>query len=237
MKSRFLFIIFRGGSYSNIKHMRIQKINQRGQIDPLVIPLAVSVALIVGLAIFSLWSYTKYTTEKNTVDKQIDEAVQQSVAEQSDKLEQEFQDREKEPYKLFKADETVGSLSILYPKTWSAYIKQTSGSKPLDAYFHPDYVPDSRSVSYALRTSVESRSYSQVVTGYQPAIDTGVLSVSPVTVSGQSGLRLDGEIVSDKTGSLVVLPLRDKTIQVWSESPEHLQDFVNVVIPNLQYQP
>jgi hypothetical protein len=36
---------------------------------------------------------------------------------------------------------------------------------------------------------------------------------------------------------MIVIPLRDKTLQVWCDRPEFLPDFNNNVLPNFSFSP
>ncbi len=217
--------------------MRITS-SERGQIDPLVIPLVISVILILGLAGFGLWSYVSYVDQRDNVDETVAAAVVKAEAAKTVELEAEFEAREKIPNKTYQANNTVGSIFITYPKTWSGYIdEETTGSTPLDAYFHPDFVPDSSNVAYALRVTVEERDYNREVEGYQKDVERGDLTVAPITISGENGLRFDGEIDNDIFGAIVLLPLRDKTIKIWTESEVYLDDLTETVLENLTYEP
>lgn len=211
--------------------------DQRGQIDPLVVPLSISVIVIVGLAIFGLWSFISLRSEQSSLDERVAAAVLEAEQQKAAELEVEFEERSKLPNKTFIADSAVGSLSITYPKTWSGIVKESSGQTPLDATFHPDYVPDSANIAYALRVQVVETDYEDEVAKLQSRVEKGVLSVRPLVVAGEKGLRYDGELKQDVAGSLVLLPLRDKTIKVWTESEAYRSDFTNTIVKNLDYEP
>jgi len=54
------------------------------------------------------------------------------------------------------------------------------------------------------------------------------------------GIRLDGKFSDsqeDKTGSMVILAVRDKTLKVYTESADFLPDFNNVVLTSLTFSP
>lgn len=211
--------------------------NERGQIDPLIVPLVISVVMILGLAGFGLWSYISFVDERDNTQEKIDVAVQEAEAAITTELEADFTEREKEPYLNYVASNTVGSLSVTYPKTWSGFVSESSGTTPLDAFFHPGFVPDSNDVQYALRVSVEEKDYNREVSELQKDVESGELTVTTITVSGEQGLRFDGEIENDTFGAIVLLPLRDKTIKVWTESQVYVDDLTNIVLENLSYEP
>jgi hypothetical protein len=63
------------------------------------------------------------------------------------------------------------------------------------------------------------------------------ITISPYQVSGVSGARIDGEINKGQDGSLVVLPVRDKVLYVWTEDKTYIADFNNIVLKNLSFIP
>jgi hypothetical protein len=50
-------------------------------------------------------------------------------------------------------------------------------------------------------------------------------------------MYLSGQIAQQQKGTMVILPLRDKTLEVWTESDAYLSDFKNYVLPNLTFSP
>jgi hypothetical protein len=39
------------------------------------------------------------------------------------------------------------------------------------------------------------------------------------------------------TGTMVLLPMRDKTLEIWTESNDYLNDFNTYVLPNMTFAP
>jgi hypothetical protein len=125
---------------------------------------------------------------------------------------------------------------MTYPKTWSAYVRQGSGGTDLDFYAHPKFVP-SDNVNYALRMSVVNREFSNEIKSYDSQVKQGDLKAGSVKVSGVKGVRLDGFLKKDQEGSMVIFPLRDKTLRVWTENKEYRGDFNNTVLKKLSFIP
>ena len=136
-----------------------------------------------------------------------------------------------------------GSIEVVYPKTWSVYVEEgSSGGTPVNNYFHPRAVPDTGKPenSFALRIQVVDDSYDRVVKTFESDVRSGKVSASPYSlpkVSSVIGTRFDGQVERDKQGSMVILPLRNMTIKVWTESPNYLEDFNNIILPNLTFAP
>lgn len=210
--------------------------DQRGEFDPLIIPLIVSVFLVLGLAGFGIWSYINFLDQRDNTDQKISEAVEIAKGQQATELEAEFIEREKEPKVTFLSDSAIGSIEFNYPKTWSAFVdSNSSSSKPLSAIFHPKFVPADNTL-YALRVFVDESDYSKKVTGYEKDVEDGLVNVKPIKINGVTGIRVNGQIDKDYKGSIVIFPLRDKTVQIWTESESFLKDF-NAVIDGLTFEP
>jgi hypothetical protein len=204
-----------------------------------VIPLVLASGLALLFGVLAAWLFTRYTDIQRDRDDQVATAVAAANQALTTALETEFAEKNKSPYATFTSSDQTGALDLTYPRTWSAYIEEsTSATASLEAYFYPDYVPKiNRDVNYALRLSVKSSQYTKVVESYQREVESGELKARAITISGAKGLRFDGVVQDDKEGALVVLPLRDKTISLWTESAEFLKDFNDIVLPNLSYQP
>lgn len=211
----------------------------------LIIGLLFTILLLIGALIFGVWAFGSRQDYKDNVDKKIEAAVTTAKQQQTILKDQEFQEKEKSPFKAYTGPGQYGSVHIVYPKTWSAYvIDGANGNTPLDGYFHPNFVPNVQNtnsgVGFAIRVQVVATAYDQVLKGFDAAIKNGKATVSPYKaekVANVSGARIDGEIVTGKQGSMVIFPLRDKTIMVWTEAAQFSNDFNTIILPNLTFIP
>ena len=218
----------------------MKQLNQRGHLNELLIPLILSLLFFVAAGSFGAWAFMSRQDYKNNVDEKVTAAV--TVAEQktSTAKDNEFLEKEKLPLHQYSGPAAFSSVMVMYPKTWSAYVSEkSSGSTPVDAYFHPGFVPAAdNSVSYALRVQVLDASYASVVKNYDSNVKNGKLKAAayiPAKVSSVTGLRLDGEIAPNKQGAMVIVPVRDKTIKIWTESKDFVGDFDTNVLPNYSF--
>jgi hypothetical protein len=218
--------------------MVMLKTDQRGEINPLMLPFVVVMVIALGFGIFSVWAYSNYSNEKNNVDVIVAEAVAEANAEQEVELRAEFAEESKSPYKSYTSPTSLGSVKIVYPKSWSAFVdSRESGSVKLDGFFHPDYVPAENSgVLFGVRTEIDSSDYTTVIKRFEDDVEDGTVRAKAVSISGATGTRFDGEIDGDFVGAIVILPLRDRTLKIWTESNDYMSDF-NRVIENLSYSP
>ncbi|HCM51787.1 TPA: hypothetical protein DIS56_01485, partial [Candidatus Saccharibacteria bacterium] len=194
--------------------------------------------------IFGGWAYSGRQDYKNNVDKKIAQAVETAKAAQKQESEKQFAEESKLPYKSYKGSQTYGSVSFNYPKTWSALVEEST-SQPINAYFYPDILPSLESkVALALRVELLTSDYASVASQFDSQIDDGSLKaiayIPPQmtkVANAQPGLKLDGQITSDFQGSMVIVKVRDKTLQISTQSNDFLKDFNDTVLSSLTFVP
>jgi hypothetical protein len=219
-----------------MKHMA----DERGSVASLVSIVLLSVFLVAALS-FGAWAFMGRQDYKNNVDAKIKTAIQANTKVVQAKDAADYAEAAKNPLKSYTGPEAYGSVALQYPKTWSGYVVTGTG-QPLDAYFNPDVVPsvsDQKSV-FALRVQVVASSYTQTLAQFQGLQKQGKVSVSPYAlpkVAGTVGVRVDGQITPTKQGSVVILPVRDKTLKLWIESNQFAADFNNIILPNVSFSP
>ncbi len=218
--------------------MVMLKSNERGNVDPLLLPFIVVMLLALGFGVFSVWAFSSYNDQKSNVDAIVAVEVVNAEKAQEQALRAEFNEEQKNPNKTYTSPSALGSVKIVYPKSWSAYVQaQETGTVKFEGYFHPDYVPSTDSkVLYATRVSLSRSDYTKELASYQKSVEKGDLSAKAITISGAQGTRLDGLIERDVTGAVVLLPLRDKTLIISTESTDYMADF-NKIISKLTYSP
>ncbi|MFA5004133.1 MAG: hypothetical protein WC498_02545 [Candidatus Saccharimonadales bacterium] len=216
--------------------------DQRGGINILLIPLILLGLLFIGALSFGIWSYGSRQDFKNNSDKKVAAAVDTAKLQVQAVDAKNFAEAAKNPLKTYVGPAAYGSVNVVYPKTWSAYVDTTSSSTPLNGYFHPDVVPsvNDRTAAFALRLQVVQQSYSSVLSQYNSLLTTKKVAVTPyklAKVANIVGSRVDGQISPTTQGSMVVLPLRDKTLKIWVESSQFTSDFNNIILANISFSP
>jgi hypothetical protein len=191
--------------------------------------------LMIAAAVFAVIYYGKYAQQRDANQPIIEAAVKEAETAQKSKLEAEFVEREKLPTKTYTSPSEFGTIKLAMPKTWSQYV-DTKSSGQIQFYAHPSFVP-ADGVNYALRMSVMDQDYAAEIKKYESAIKKGDLSSSSAQIAGVTGIRIDGQLKKDQTGSMVVFPLRDKTLRVWTENVEFKGDFDNIVLKALTFVP
>jgi hypothetical protein len=209
--------------------------HELGMVHPLVITAIVLSIFTVGFGAFSVWAFLNYQDQKNNVDAKVAVAVADAKRAQSTTDQTAFAEQEKEPNRQIVGPADLGQVKLSYPKTWSVYVEKQS-STAYEAYFFPLTVPAIASnTPYALRISIVDSKYESVLAAFNDRLKTGGLKASPITVSGVDGTRLDGVFTPTVNGSMVLFKIRDKTLQVYTQSQTYRADFDNTILKSLQF--
>ncbi len=193
----------------------------------------------VAFGAVMIWALVNYNDQKNNVDSKIDLAVSKAQKAQKDKDTEEFAEREKEPYKKFIGPDDLGRVTFDYPKTWSAFVASNgSGNRVYEAYLHPNVVPPVvKGQKFAVRMTIDPKSYDKVLEKYEKVIEKGGLRSSAVQVSGYNGNRLDGNFDDETKGAAVIFKVRDKTLILQTDSDQFVPDFDSIILKSLAFQP
>lgn len=224
------------------------KHNQDGAVNGLVISLVMTVVLLIGAISFGAWAYSSQQDYKKNSDAKAAVAADVAKEAANDAKEKEFLERVKEPYKTYEGPDTAGSLVLNFPKTWSGYVDDggaagsTNSGVGLNGYFSPGVVPSTtdRDAAFALRIQVVPQAYASVLEGFGSQQQAGKLSISAYVLPKLPkivGVQVKGELADKKNVTMVVLPLRGDTLEVWTEGSQYIDDFNNHILPNLSFSP
>lgn len=221
----------------------MKTLNERGAINGLLIPLILAVLLLCGAAGFGYWAYSERQDYKDNSDQKV--AVAVSAAEERTQAAdaKQYAEESKKPLKKYVGPSAFGAISVDYPKTWSSYVIEPSGNDSnLNGYFQPDFVPNTSDTknTYALRFQLVQQTYDQVMSQYSSLTQLKTGTITPYSlpqVPNIIGARVDGQIATNKEGVVIVLPLRNMTLKIWTESKSFLPDFNNIILPNMTFSP
>ncbi|MCA9325356.1 hypothetical protein KDA23_04815 [Candidatus Saccharibacteria bacterium] len=218
--------------------------DQSGAINALLLPLIAVVLLMVIALSFAFWAYQGRQDYKNNSDAKVAAAVDVAKQQEAASKEKEFAERSKSPYKTYVGPSAYGSVSVVYPRTWSAYVRDSLNQSPfVDGYFSPGVVPDTQddNSSYALRVQVVQESYSDVMEIFRGRTSgEASVKVQPYRlpkVKSIVGSKVTGAIEDNKQGTMIVLPVRDKTLKIWTESNSYTNDLNKIILANLTFSP
>ena len=193
----------------------------------LVVVCLIAAAGVICAVVFFL----QWREAETNVQGQIDISVAEAVEAQKSLDEANFAEREKLPNTEFVGPSDYGSLSFMYPKTWSVYVaKDASNGGDYEAYFNPVQVePVSDETINALRVMIYDRPIDQVKTQYESLVKNGKLSSSVYQVGDITGTLYSGQITNYVTGILLMIKINDKTAIIQTDSMNFKSDFESLI--------
>jgi len=221
----------------------MSKLNSSGAVNILLVPLILVVILLFGAAGFGIWAFTSRADYKNNSDKKAAAAAQEARQAQEVTDAAKYAEEIKQPYDSYIGPAAFGNITVNYPKTWSAYVVENErGNTPVSAYFQPKTVPSVADPdnTFALRVELVQTTYQSVLDQFKARLDKGVATIQPYTlakVPSVVGSRIEGQITERKQGTMVVLPLRNMTLKIWTESNDFKGDLDTHILPNLSFVP
>lgn len=202
---------------------------EKGAITGSIVAIVVLVILVLGFGGFSVWSYLQYLDQRDNVDEKVDVAVAEAVRQNSEKLEADFEAREKEPHRQFNGPSDYGSLTFEYPKTWSAYQATDisgGGGVTYEAYLNPVLVPPiTNTAKFAVRITIEQKTYDKSVSSYDSLVKKGDLTSSVYSDGTHTGTKLVGNFDKNTYGTAVLLKMRDRTLTMRTDGDVFTSDF------------
>lgn len=207
-----------------VQVMPEQKKDIAGLIKTIVI-IIVSLIAVTFIGLF-IWMMSENKTLQSNWNEETSKAVAKARDEQSSKMEAEFLEREKYPYKTFSGPEDYGKLTFQYPKTWSVYVEQaaTQGGD-YKAYFNPEQVNAvGKETLNALRVTILNKSFDEVTAGYQKDMDKkdSNLTMEAVNIGSDGATqanRYTGTIPGTEfSGYIVTFRIRDKTVVLQTDT-------------------
>ena len=191
---------------------RIAKAKNRIDLMKTVGLIVVSLLAVLFIGLF-IWMWVKWNDASTNVKGKVDVAVAEVKNELHTKLESEFEEKEKYPYKVFTGPTDLGELSFEYPKTWSLYV-QSSANRGGDyaAYLNPGQVNVVQDDTVmALRVSIKGTLFDQAISDFAEKVRSGDMTLSTT-------------VVSEYQGIICVFKLRDKTVMLQTDSTSVFSD-------------
>lgn len=194
--------------------------------------MALVIALLAILAVvFAVLFIMKLIENQNLTadqDSRVDAAIAIAVAENTEKLNAEFEIARKDPYREFLGPEDYGSLSFKYPQTWSVYIaKDASKGGDFEAYMNPVEVeaPSNTTIN-ALRVAIRDTAIDSVIQTYESYVKSGKMAFSTRQVGGVTANFYVGELPAGKMrGAICIFKVRDKTVILQTDAEVFLEEF------------
>lgn len=216
---------------------------QRGTLNVLLMPVVLLSLFFIGAAAFGVWAFNSRQNYKNNADQMVTTAVNSAVQQTEKNDSSKYAQQSKYPLQTFTGPSSFASVSFRYPKTWSGYVaEEPSTTTPINGYFYPGIIPDitNQTNSYALRVQLIEQPYASIMQQFDGQVSSGNLKVAQYTtpkLPNVIGSKLQGQIATEKQGIMVLLPVLNMTLEIWTESSQFQSDFMNSVLPSLTFQP
>lgn len=208
-----------------------------GSVNPLLIASILLGLLVVGFAGAFFWSYTNYVDQRDNTTQKINVAVTEAKKAQTAEDEKNYLETAKQPYSQLVSPDDLGRVTVSYPKTWSVYVAK-SNSTAYEAYLNPGSVPAVTSTqAFAARVTISDGNYEDVVGMYTSLVKKGDLTSAPITVNNFSGVKLEGKFSATRSGSAVIFKVRDKTLVIATDVDTYKNDFNNIIVKSLDFNP
>jgi hypothetical protein len=219
------------------------KHNQNGAAAGVGLAFAMLIILLIAAISFGAWAYSGRSTSTSNVASKVAVAVAAAKQQQQSVDSAQYAQEAQLPLRAFDGPEQYGSLIVSFPKDWSAYVDSTGqGAALLDGYFAPGTVPaiEGTTSVFALRVQVQNQPYSQTVANFASDETAGQFTAAAYAlpkVPQAVGLEITGTLADGNTGTMVILPLRSYTLEIWTEGTQYLSDFNNIILPNFSFSP
>lgn len=214
-----------------MKHKRFTP-SQRGEINLLVVAVAVLGIFVLIFAGLFINSYTKEQKATKTLNAQKTAAYKegQTAGAEAQKITDTAAAKAEaqNPFRSYVAPIDFGEFTIKFPKNWSSWVAENlTATTQVDLIVHPEFVKvlPSNTVNYALRAGLINTTYDSVRQNYDQRVKSKKLKATSVTVSGIDGTRYTGEFKDKKNGIMVLIPVRDKTIYFSTENTKYQPEF------------
>ncbi len=207
-----------------------KKNKTRGTLVETILLILMTIVAMVFIFLY-VQKFIQWKTVSDNVETQINAAVAVAVADNTTKMEAEFAEREKYPYKTFTGPVDYGSFSFEYPQTWSVYIaKDAANGGDFEAYMNPTEVnPVGTNTINALRVRIRDTSFDNVVRTYENSVKNGKLTLKTDMVGGVLANVYTGEISNTLRGAVMVLKLRDKTVILQTDAETFVEEFYRIL--------
>lgn len=220
--------------------MKTRRQLEHGAINSSIFAIIALVILVLIFGSFGIWSYVNYMDQKQNVDQKVSDATAKAVLAQSNKDETAFAAREKQPLRQFVGPSDYGRLTFDYPKTWSVYQASDvskGGGVTYAAYLNPILVPPvtnqintkNDAAKFALRVTIEQKTYDQSVAVYDALIKKGDLKSSVYSDGTHTGTMISGNFTKDIYGTAVLLKMRDRTLTLRTDGDVFKDDYTAIL--------
>lgn len=209
---------------------------KKASLTGMILLLAMSFVALVFMGLF-VWMFILWDGAKNDVEAQVQERVAAAVNLNTEKLNKEFIERDKQPFMRFTGPEDYGEVSFLFPKTWSLFIaKDASKGGNYEAYFNPYSVKSpNNNLIYALRFTIVNDGIDRVVGEFEKLLKEGKIRQEVKTINGNNANFYNGTLKNGMNVKVVVFPIRDKTVIFRTDAAKQYGGDFDKIVESITY--
>lgn len=213
--------------------MNMRRRVEEGAVNGSIFAIIALVLLVLVFGSFSIWAYVNYLEQKQDVDAKIAEASAAVKLEEGQRAEEALAKYKNQTTTMFVGPSDYGRLTFEYPKFWSAYQAtdvSEGGGATYEAYLNPVLVPPvGETTKFALRITIEQKTYDQSVAAYQKQIEDGELKSSAYSDGARTGIKLVGNFNEDIYGTAVLIKMRDRTLTIRTDGDVFKENFETIL--------
>jgi hypothetical protein len=203
---------------------------KRGSVVEIIVLVVVSLIAVAATS-FAVYFYLQWSEVQTDVDGQIEKAVAIAREDERQKADEFWAEEMKKPNLRFTGPVDYGSVSFMYPRTWSVYVaKDAVSGGDFEAYFNPGQVnPVGANTINALRVQIIDRQIDSVRTTYDGLVKSGKLTQSVFKNETITGDRFEGEFNQNIRGIMVMFKVNDKTVILRTDAMIFKDDFESLI--------
>lgn len=205
-----------------------------GEVNLLLISTLLLGLSTVIFGILAIVSFANNQQAQNTVNQAKSQSYKLGQEAQKKTDNKEFALANQLPYREYKAPDLYGNFVIKFPKNWNAYVvEDQSSDTQVNLLLHPAAVKLDKSLkvnSYAFRALLINRPQAEIYQSqFQTAVKSGKLAQKSTTVSNIGATWIDGKFDGQHNGIIVLVPVRDKTLELITDSHEYISEFTQIL--------
>ena len=196
----------------------------------IIILVVVSVVAVTAIS-FAVYFYLQWGEAQTNLDGRIAEAEAIAREDQQRIADAVFAEELKLPNRRFTGPMDYGSVSFLFPKTWSVFIESdASQGGDFEAFLNPEQVNQLRyGAIHALRVSIKNQPIDVVRQTYDGMVTSGQLRQSVFQNETITGDRFEGALEVNIVGIMIMFKVNDKTAIIRTDAMIFKEDFDKLI--------
>lgn len=204
--------------------------------------LLIACLVVIGLLIItSVVLGVRAFINNGILEKYFADGKEKGKQEQLEADRKKIKDIAENPYRSYTAPDRSGAFVITFPKNWNiAVTPGNSSNGELTGLLNPDSV-DMKTDKYAMRFNLQPVKFAETQKKYDKIVQDskGKVKSEEIIVSDIHGFRYKGRInkKDDKDKTIIILPVRDKTLTLLTDNNEVFESDFNTILANSKIYP